>query len=348
MKIQSRYFWILLVIIIIISAFFIVIKVKNNIPKNNITKTELKAVKEDVNIRFLRYEKDLFSLDLNKLPQEVEKLSKIYPPTLIEPDIWKDSERMEGLRAYLQDTVIINLYKTSEKVIDFDIIEKELHTAFSYYKVLYPNDLIPDIITMIPGLVLSLPSTYIYDDFLYVNVDMYLGANNPYYEKVGLPLYISERCEPVYIPVDIFKKAIVYKHLPYTQSATLLESMIIEGKKLYFTEMMFPVINERYIIGYSEEKYSWAKDYLGNIWSYMIEKNELFGKGEALIRCYIEESPFTKTFGNSSPGRLGAFVGWKLVQSYMKNNPEVTLPELMQEVDYQKILNNSKFKPEIK
>ena len=66
------------------------------------------------------------------------------------------------------------------------------------------------------------------------------------------------------------------------------------------------------------------------------------------MRCYIEETPFTKQFGNDSPGRLGIFLGWKLIQSYMKNNPEVTLPELMQISDYQKILNNSKFKPQVK
>jgi len=32
----------------------------------------------------------------------------------------------------------------------------------------------------------------------------------------------------------------------------------------------------------------------------------------------------------------------------MKNNPEVTLQELMQETDFQKILHNSKFKPQPK
>jgi hypothetical protein len=110
--------------------------------------------------------------------------------------------------------------------------------------------------------------------------------------------------------------------------------------------MIYPFLHERFIIGYSEEKYAWANQYLGNVWNYLIEKNELFGKGEALLRCYIEETPFTKPFGNESPGRIGAFVGWRLIQSYMANNQEVTLQELMQETDYQKILNSAKFKPQ--
>jgi hypothetical protein len=348
MKLKRGILGLVIAIFVLLTAFFIVFMVKNNAPKNNISSSELKEAKKQLDIHVLRYEKDLFSLDVNNLPKEVERLSKIYPPLLIEPDIWKEPLKLEGLKAYLQDTIILKLYNLAEKVIKTDIIVKELETAFGYYKIFYPNDSIPNIITLIPGLDITVPSIYMYDDILFVNIDMYLGAGLHYYEVAGLPLYIIERCEPIYLPIDIFKKAMVYKHLFKAPRTTLIEAMITEGKRLYFTEMMFPDLHERFIIGYSEEKYNWANNYLGNAWSYLIEKNELFGKGEQLMRCYIEEAPFTKPFGNNSPGRMGAFLGWKLIQSYMANNPEVTLPELMQEFDYQKILNASKFKPQPK
>jgi flagellar basal body-associated protein FliL len=348
MKSRRTIFLIIIVIFIILTALFLVIIVKNIIPKNNITSSELQEAKKQLNIHVLRYEKDLFSLNVNNLQKEIERLSHIYPPLLIEPNIWSDQLKLVGLKAYLQDTLILALYNAAEKVVKMDILEKELETAFGYYKVFYPNDSIPLIITLIPGLDISVPSVYIYDDILFVNIDMYLGAEFSYYETVGLPLYIIERCEPQYFPVDIFKKAMVYKHLGNVSCTTLLDAMIAEGKKLYFTEMMFPALHERFIIGYSDEKYNWANHYLGNAWSYLIEKNELFGKGEQLMRCYIEEAPFTKPFGNDSPGRMGAFIGWKLIQSYMTNHPEITLPELMKESDYQKIINTSKFKPQPK
>jgi len=348
MRSRRTVFWIIIAIFALFSAFFLVIIENNKRPKNNIGSSELKEAKKQFAIQILRYEKDLFSLNVNNLPKEIERLSKIYPPLLIEPDIWNDPFKLEGLKAYLQDTVILALYNAVEKVIKTEIIAKELETAFGYYKVFYPNDSVPVIITLIPGLDLTVPSVYIYDNILFVNVDMYLGSEISYYEAIGLPLYIIERCEPTYLSIDVFKKAMVYKHLENAPRTTLLEAMITEGKKLYFTEMMFPNLHERYIIGYSDEKYNWANQYLGNAWSYLIEKNELFGKGEQLMRCYIEESPFIKSFGHDSPGRMGAFIGWKLIQSYMANHPEVTLPELMQESDYQKILNTSKFKPQPK
>jgi hypothetical protein len=348
MRTNYRYLLAAIATLSLFLSIFLLFVVKKQPAKNNITSSQLREAKREVCIRILRYEQDLFSLDMTNLQREIERLSEIYPPFLIEPDVWNDESMMAQLKAYLQDTLNIALFNTAEKVVNIDLIISELETAFGYYKVFYPNANIPDIITIIPGLDITTPSVYIYNDILFVNIDMYLGADNPHYNFVGMPLYIAERCNPLYIPVDIFKKAMVYKHLANTPTTTLLESMITEGKKLFFTEMIFPTKEERSIIGYSEEKFNWANSYLGNIWNYMIEKNELFGKGEALQRCYIEETPFTKIFGTESPGRLGTFVGWRLVQSYMKNNPEVTLPELMQETDYQKVLSNSKFKPQPK
>ena len=349
MKLKTRMIIVVIAIFILLLTIFISYFAKNNTQKNKISSRELKEAKQHLTISILRYEDDLFSLDMAHLPQEVERLSKIYPPLLIEPEIWNDTTQIKQLKAYLEDTVIIALYNAVEKVVKTDKLVKELATAFGYYKVFYPNDSIPTIITLIPGLDIDMPSVYIYDDVLYVNVDMYLGADNYYYKAIeGFPAYIAERCAPEYLPIDIFKKAMVYKHLGRVPHTTLIDNIITEGKKLYFTEMMFPDMDERLIIGYSEEKYKWATDYLGNAWNYLIEKNELFGKGDALIRCYIEESPFTKPFGNESPGRIGTFIGWKLIRSYMKNNPNVILSELMQDVDYQKILNASKFKPQPK
>jgi hypothetical protein len=348
MRFFYRNYWIFIVIFSFAIALFVWFIVKNNIKKNNITSLEFNEVKKQLNIPLFRYEKDIFSLDMNRLQEEMERLSKIYPPFFIEPDSWNDSAWMDALKAYLQDTIMIALHNSAEKVIKTDHILKQLETAFAYYKVFYPNYSIPNIITMIQGDT-YIPSVYfLSEDIIIVNVDMYLGAEDPYYAMDALPIYIIERCDVSFLPIDIFKKAMVYKHLPQMPRATLLDAMITEGKKLYFTEMMFPDVHERLIIGYSEEKYQWANHYLGNAWSYIIEKNELFGKGESLMRCYIEEAPFTKPFGNNSPARLGAFIGWKLIQSYMKNNPEITLQELMEDVDYQKVLNNSKFKPQPK
>ena len=44
---------------------------------------------------------------------------------------------------------------------------------------------------------------------------------------------------------------------------------------------------------------------------------------------YVNERPNVTEIGNECPGRIGQWLGWKIVNAYMKNNPEVTLQELM-------------------
>ena len=87
---------------------------------------------------------------------------------------------------------------------------------------------------------------------------------------------------------------------------------------------------------------------LENLIENLIEKNQIFSKSDDVVRNMIEESPFTKPFGNVSPGRMGQFIGWKIVKEFMKNNPEVTLEQLMKMENAQNILDRSTFKPIIK
>jgi hypothetical protein len=50
----------------------------------------------------------------------------------------------------------------------------------------------------------------LYDNILFINVDMYLGADHPYYRSVRMPVYIAERCDVTYLTVDVFSHSDVY------------------------------------------------------------------------------------------------------------------------------------------
>ena len=47
-----------------------------------------------------------------------------------------------------------------------------------------------------------------------------------------------------------------------------------------------------------------------------------------------------------APGRAGNFIGWKIVESFMKHNPNVTVSELFKISDAQYIMDKAKYKPE--
>lgn len=336
---------VVVVLTIVISLFFS-LKNKENQRKFKVHKTELSTIKNKINIEIIRYEKDLFELDINDLESGVQKLSEKYPEELVQEGAWSNPQMIAQLKDYLQDPVIQDIYQNTMTVFpDLTEVTNELQNAFSYYLYYFPEAKIPQIYTLVPGIDLISPSVFATENNLFINLDMYLGQNNKYYNQFGIPLYISERYDKKYIAIDCFKKALVYKYLPEQTPITVLDCMINEGKKLYFTELFFPDKSENEIIGYNTEKYKWADENQANVWKYMIEKNILFSKEEKHITNYTRETPFTKPFSNSSPGRMGAFIGWKIIKNYMERHPEVSLKELLQSTDSQKILEKSGYKP---
>ncbi len=317
--------------------------------KYEVSKAELSTLKKEVSISIQRYEKDLFTLntkDLKELGRAISQLSKKYPKELIAAGVWEDPMMMQQLSNYLNDPAIRDIYESTMKVFpDLNDLTDELQDPLAYYLHYYPNVEIPVFFTLVPGIDTESPSVFGYENHIFIHLDMYMGADSPHYKKIGIPLYISERFDKKYIAIDCFKKALVYKHLPEQTRITLLDHMIYEGKKLYFTELMFPKRTEEDLIGYTPEKYAWANQYQPEIWNYLIEKEMLFSKNEDARRKFIEEAPFTKPFTNASPGRLGAFIGWKIVQGYMENHTELSLNDLIKNTDSQMILKESGYKP---
>ena len=77
----------------------------------------------------------------------------------------------------------------------------------------------------------------------------------------------------------------------------------------------------------------------------IVERKHLFSTEGILITKYLNDAPFTSYFSQESPGRCGVFIGWRIIESYMKNNPKVSLQELMNNTDYKTILEQSVYNP---
>lgn len=318
---------------------------KEQVATPELTKEQKEEIKK-VEISIFRYEQALDTLDPKHISTEIQKLYGQFPENLIAKDSWKNAEMMQGLKAYLSDPFIMELYKDCAKQYsDMSDIHAALTDAFKIYLTHFPDDSIPSFYTLIPGLDFSTPSVFGFGNDIYICLDMYLGSNYKYYAQANMPRFIATRCERRFIPTDVFTKSLCYRHLPDKTPVTLLDYIILEGKKLFFTQTMFPETKEQDIIGYNTEQLEWARKNQGLIWQYLIEKQLLYSKEESVIRRMVDETPFTRDFGNQSPGRLGIYVGWQIVKNYMSNNKEVTLKDLMQNTNAQEILNQSFYKP---
>jgi len=61
----------------------------------------------------------------------------------------------------------------------------------------------------------------------------------------------------------------------------------------------------------------------------------------------LSPAPFSKFYleiDNVSPGQVGAWIGWQIVRSYMKNNNDISINELLNK-KAKEIFEQSKYKP---
>ena len=115
---------------------------------------------------------------------------------------------------------------------------------------------------------------------------------------------------------------------------------------IYFKDKMIPFEPDAEKIGYTQDQLEWAISNESYIWRYFIEKELLYSTDNKLPGRFINPAPFTKFYlelDSESPGRLGQYIGWQIVRSYMEHNT-IDLFDMLQK-DANEIFNDSKFKP---
>ena len=228
-----------------------------------------------------------------------------------------------------------------EKFANIDGLQKSINTAFSRLHYLYPEWEIPKVYLFVSGFN---SSVMYYENIMGVGVDMYLGSDYPYYNQVVYN-YQKQTMRKECVAGDLMSMYIAY-HVAYNSKYNrLLEQMIFRGKQMFLLSQLLPDEPAWEVIGYSKEQWDWCKQYERAIWNRIMEKRDLFKTESTVLSSYMNEGPFTAEISQESPGRLGLWVGWQIVDSYMRNNEEVSVQELLTEGNAQKILEQSFYKP---
>ena len=184
----------------------------DNSRKHEVKSAEVRKAERQVDVHIKRYEKDLFSLDTEHLSEGLQQISKEYPALLIEDGVWNDPEMLDQLKAYVSDPIIREIYNdVMQQFPDLKDIEAELNKAMGYYLTYFPEDSVPHFYSLVPGLNTDMPTVYGYGDDIFIHLDMYLGKDYKYYSQIGMPNFVSQRCEKKYLALDCVNKALV-KH----------------------------------------------------------------------------------------------------------------------------------------
>jgi hypothetical protein len=290
-----------------------------------------------------RYEKALFSIPADSLKTHLPAMAGEF--NIFLGDYYLEPANLMRLQSFVSDTAMQALYKSSQRSYpDLSLLASGLEQAFRYFKYYFPNKATPEVFTYISGLDIDNPIRYS-DQGIVISLDLFLGKNEPIYAKSGIPRYKTDRMTSDYIAplcmAEIARSIVIVDE----ERQSLLDMMVAEGKILYFADITIPETNDAIKIGYSANQLGWCNNNEARIWAFLIENNLLYTTDPEAIGKLMTDGPFTSGFGQESPGRIGAWVGWQIVKNYMKQNPDEPIDKMMQEKDSQKILEGSRYKP---
>ena len=288
-------------------------------------------VNYDKDIEIIRFEKQFYSSDEKQLDDLIEKYPYLFPDQFPK-STWVNK---------INDPLEIDFYKNS--LIEFkgyDFNSKKLKVIFNNAKSILPNFNTPKIITLISKSEFN--DRIIYNGpYLFISLNLYFGSN--YYENI--PKYISKNMNKSFIPNDIAFK-ISERYIKSKDDRTLLSNMILFGKILYLNKLLNSEEEEYVIFNTTTKKMNWTNENEFEIWSYFVENEYFFNTDIDLRSRFMSLSPYSKfnlDIDKKSPGAIGRWLGYKIVNSYMKNN-KTDLKELIN-LDHYTIFNKSKYKP---
>lgn len=305
----------------------------------------------NIEVKIQRFDKDFWSVKSNpNLRESLEELYAKYPtfaPIYFSGVVYFGNHIdtvSRILPLFYADSVAGGLYQdVLTKYADLSAEERQLTDAFKRGKYFFPQLLVPEVITCVS---LLNQNIIIADSLIAIGLDKYMGkeyplySRNPNFYKYVLENWRSEKIVPDVVYVWLMEE------IPYqTQSEQLLDELIYKGKLLYLTQLMLPDLAPELIIGYTSEQWKWCKEQEQAMWKTLVAEQHLFSTDPMLKLKYLQEAPFTQPFTQESPGRAGQFVGWQIVDTYMSRNQDVTPEELMQNLDAQKILEESGYNP---
>ena len=308
-------------------------------------------------IQVNRFDKDLFSIDTNNIPASLSTLEQKYPNFLkdflynimaLPP---QEDSVVKGLKLFLRDPNYTRIHDSINlKFASFDTYQNAIEKGLQFTKYYFPTYKLPEQIITYIGPVEGYGNVMT-GSGLAIGLQLYLGKNFPAYHTDYIsevyPNYQSRRFESAYIAVNCMKNIIDEIYIDDNAnkvSRPLIEQMIESGKRLFVLDQLLPETADSLKTGYTQSQLEGCINNEASIWNFFLQNDLLYATDPSLTRDYLTDGPKTTTLGDASPGNIGQFVGWQIVQKWMTKNSAKSLPQLLQ-TPAKQIFEEAKYKP---
>lgn len=270
-------------------------------------------------------------------PNDLKRIQSQYPfffPEGNEDTVWTNK---------LKNPILRELYNEVQfRYGNLSSLEDDLTSFFGHVQYYFPKYKTPRVITLISEVDLDAKAIYA-DSIALISLDCYLGNEHRFY--TDFPKFKHIIFDENQILPDLVS-SFSYGKIAPPSDKNLLSIMIYHGKELYLKDKLIPNFSDAAKIAYTEEQITWCKENEEQMWRYFIENNLLYEANVKNEHRFINDAPFSKFYleiDNESPGRVGQWLGWQIVRSYMENN-DVSLTDMLA-MDAKILFERSKYKP---
>ena len=304
----------------------------------------------DVPLTTVRYEQSFFAIDTLRLDVSLQKLAGQEP--LFTQDFLYNILATTPQTALKDVPQFMSAYQSMFKQVStqFASIKTEeaaIKEGLKYVKYYFPDYKLPTKLITFIGPINSF-GNIITIDALAIGLQMYLGKNDPIYvseEGQSLyPTYVSRRFEKSYMATNCMKNILDDMFPLQDAGAPLCEQMVEAGKRLHFLKQVQPNTPDSIVTGYTAAQLEGCYKSEKDIWSFFVQNNLLFQKDPSLIGDYMMDGPNTAVFGDASPGFIGQFVGYRIVEAWLQKNKAMSLDKVMR-TPAKIIFEQAKYKP---
>jgi len=258
------------------------------------------------------------------------------------PQYPSEEQMLDQTWEILSNPYIDSLYQDIRKIFDVEQLRTDLENAYKRIKYFYPDFEPPAIKTVYSGFGNDI---YLTDSLLVIGLDYYLGPEAKLrpdeYE------YLKIRLTPDHLVPQIMQFTSNKFNATNLSQRTILDEMVFYGKSLQFTKQVLPCTPDSLIIGYSSAQMANAEASEGYLWGYFVQNALLYDKQPLNIAKYIEERPSIPEIDRICPGRIGQWLGWRIVQAYENESGE-DFNSLMTKTEAREVLMQSRYKPRIR
>ena len=229
---------------------------------------------------------------------------------------------------------VVNTFNNINQITD------ELNYSFHLYNRKSNKKFTPNINMLVSGFFHDIE---VDSENITIGIEYFLDKNNKF-KPSDLPSYVLDRYTPKHLSSTILSTFFSQFNLYDQSDQSMINEMIAFGKLYYIISEILPCVNHNIILGYTLEDFDRIQENEAFIYSYFIQNELLFNQKEEVKKKYLDERPKTFEISSQIPGRIGRWLGYQIVSSFMESS-SYSYEELLLESDYSKIFYSSNYKP---